>query len=395
MNKRNIILLSSIILMLLISGLVSIQSTNTNTVNNPIISNGDISSLNVSFESSPILTWYNNTPYQYVVSLSAPANWSLSTNAPLRMSDGMTANDTASQTIFGIVTTGSYYVDITIYYHTSSGTNGTNEQFYTLNVDNSPYIYSNPETFFFPDSMYNYTYEINQGSISDYSPNMNLNESSHTISEKLGNNTSYNFFLTVSDSNGKYTQAWSVSSNNINRQNFVAEIDQGSVNITSPVCAIGYNNTTVFLNNEPVFYSSNLTHSYTLKIINSTAYCIETDSTTSQPVTLYFSGLEPGTVKYIYLLSGSNNKTVNLVKTTYVPYNGVISVIYNPQVMPLDPVFRVTNTIINPTQVILKRSFNYTEFIILSTGVLFVAIIFYFYGKSKNSGGNYGGGRRI
>ena len=70
----------------------------------------------VHFDSSPTTTWYTNAPYQYVATISSPYNWTLKTDATLHMSNGNIANDTASQTIFGILTTGSYWVNISISY---------------------------------------------------------------------------------------------------------------------------------------------------------------------------------------------------------------------------------------------------------------------------------------
>ena len=62
----------------------------------------------VHFNSSPTTSWYNQTPYEYPASISAPYNWTLKTNASLHMSGGNTVNDTAAQTVFGILSTGSY-----------------------------------------------------------------------------------------------------------------------------------------------------------------------------------------------------------------------------------------------------------------------------------------------
>ena len=89
----------------------------------------------VHFDSSPTTTWYTNAPYQYVATISSPYNWTLKTDATLHMSDGNIANDTASQTIFGMLTTGSYWVNISISYHNSTGkTTLLTYQNYTLNM---------------------------------------------------------------------------------------------------------------------------------------------------------------------------------------------------------------------------------------------------------------------
>ena len=59
------------------------------------------------------------------------------------MSGGNMANDTAAQTVFGILSTGSYWVNISITYH--NATNVTTlliYQNFTLTVLNKPYIYS-------------------------------------------------------------------------------------------------------------------------------------------------------------------------------------------------------------------------------------------------------------
>ena len=212
------------------------------------------------FDSSPITTWYNQTPYEYAASISAPYNWTLRTNAPLHMSGGNTVNYTAAQTVFGVLSTGKYWVNISISYHnTMNVTTLLTYQNFTLTVLNRPYIYSTPETFFYPDSTYNYTYEINQGNITNYSSGFSLNRTSHTLSQYL-RGSSYSFFLTVSDENGTYTQYWGVSSNDTSRVNFNAVIGSGLVNITAPLSGIGVNNTAVFLNGKPIFMSIGLTH---------------------------------------------------------------------------------------------------------------------------------------
>ena len=98
MNKMHV---ASIIFLITLSLMVIPQAT---TSSDP----------SVHFDSSPTTTWYTNAPYQYVATISSPYNWTLKTDATLHMSDGNTANDTASQTIFGILTTGSYWVNISI-----------------------------------------------------------------------------------------------------------------------------------------------------------------------------------------------------------------------------------------------------------------------------------------
>ena len=146
------------ILFLLLMGMITVPQANASTP------------LSVHFNSSPITSWYNQTPYEYAASISAPYNWTLKTNASLHMSGGNTVNDTAAQTVFGILSTGRYWVNISITYH--NATNVTTlliYQNFTLTILNKPYIYSTPETFFYQDSTYNYTYEINQGNITNYS----------------------------------------------------------------------------------------------------------------------------------------------------------------------------------------------------------------------------------
>ena len=148
MNKMHV---ASIIFLITLSLLIIPQAT---TSSDP----------SVHFDSSPTTTWYTNAPYQYVATISSPYNWTLKTDATLHMSDGNVANDTASQTIFGILTTGSYWVNISISYHNSTGkTTLLTYQNYTLNIVNKPFIYSTPETFFYPDSTYNYSYKSIKG----------------------------------------------------------------------------------------------------------------------------------------------------------------------------------------------------------------------------------------
>ena len=132
MNKMHVV---SIIFLITLSLMIIPQ---TSASNDP----------SVHFDSSPTTTWYNQTPYQYVVTISSPYNWTLKTDATLHMSDGNIANNTASQTIFGVLSTGSYWVNISISYHNSTEkTTLLTYQNYTLNIVNKPFIYSTPETF--------------------------------------------------------------------------------------------------------------------------------------------------------------------------------------------------------------------------------------------------------
>ena len=101
MNKMHV---ASIIFLITLSLLIIPQAT---TSSDP----------SVHFDSSPTTTWYTNAPYRYVATISSPYNWTLKTDATLHMSDGNVVNDTASQTIFGILATGSYWVNISISYH--------------------------------------------------------------------------------------------------------------------------------------------------------------------------------------------------------------------------------------------------------------------------------------
>ena len=337
------------------------------------------------FDSSPITTWYNQTPYEYAASISAPYNWTLRTNAPLHMSGGNTVNYTAAQTVFGVLSTGKYWVNISISYHnTMNVTTLLTYQNFTLTVLNRPYIYSTPETFFYPDSTYNYTYEINQGNITNYSSGFSLNRTSHTLSQYLSG-SSYSFFLTVSDENGTYTQYWGVSSNDTSRVNFNAVIGSGLVNITAPLSGIGVNNTAVFLNGKPIFMSIGLTHPYSLDIVNNTYYVISTNSNASQNATVYFNSLTPAKTYGMYLAYDNGSFTL-FVKTLTVPGNGTISFTYDPSVMRLNTVIELISVPIPIRSTIIHT--DYKEYLELFGVLLVAALSVYFYSVIRGHGGD-------
>ena len=349
----------------------------------------------IHFDSSPTTSWYNQTPYEYPASISAPYNWTLKTNASLHMSGGNTVNDTAAQTVFGVLSTGSYWVNLSITYH--NATNVTTlliYQNFTLTILNKPYIYSTPETFFYQDSTYNYTYEINQGNITNYSSGFTLNKTAHTLSEYLSG-TSYSFFLTVSDKNGTYTQDWGVSTSDISRTSFLAIIGSGTVQITAPLFGIGVNNTTVFLNGSAIFTSVGLSHPYSLNIVNDTYIILSTDSNQSQPATIYFNNLVPGTFYYLYMVY--DNSGISIIKrmaTLTVQSSGTIAFTYNPSTMPLDPVFELLSSNVAPPPPPVKihpNPFDYTKFIAISAGLLAVVALLYYYEKNRKGGSGYGG----
>ena len=337
------------------------------------------------FDSSPITTWYNQTPYEYAASISAPYNWTLRTNAPLHMSGGNTVNYTAAQTVFGVLSTGKYWVNISISYHnTMNVTTLLTYQNFTLTVLNRPYIYSTPETFFYPDSTYNYTYEINQGNITNYSSGFSLNRTSHTLSQYLSG-SSYSFFLTVSDENGTYTQYWGVSSNDTSRVNFNAVIGSGLVNITAPLSGIGVNNTAVFLNGKPIFMSIGLTHPYSLDIVNNTYYVISTNSNASQNAAVYFNSLTPAKTYGMYLAYDNGSFTL-FIKTLTVPGNGTISFTYDPSVMQLDTVIELISVPIPIRSTIIHT--DYKEYLELFGVLLVAALSVYFYSVIRGHGGD-------
>ena len=357
MNKMHV---ASIIFLITLSLLIIPQAT---TSNDP----------SVHFDSSPTTTWYTNAPYQYVATISSPYNWTLKTDATLHMSDGNVVNDTASQTIFGMLSTGSYWVNISISYHNSTGkTTLLTYQNYTLNIVNKPFIYSTPETFFYPDSTYNYTYEVNQGNITGHSSGMSLNKTSHTLSEYL-TGTSYTFFITVSDKNGTYTQDWGVSSNDLSAMTFDALIGSGIVNVTAPITGIGVNDTTIFLNGTPVFTSIGLTHPYSLNIVNNLYYTISTDSQASQDATIFFNKLASGTSYRIYLIY--DNGTFNdYVSSATVPVSGILSFTYVPATMQLDPIVDLIPYTAPPPQPpakqIIPPAQNYVNYLESISGIL-------------------------
>ena len=371
------------ILFLLLMGMITVPQANASTPPS------------VHFDSSPITTWYNQTPYEYPASISAPYNWTLKTNASLHMSGGNTVNDTSAQTVFGILSTGSYWVNLSITYH--NATNVTTlliYQNFTLTILNKPYIYSTPETFFYQDSTYNYTYEINQGNITNYSSGFTLNKTAHTLSEYLSG-TSYSFFITLSDKNGTYTQDWGVSTSDISRTSFSAIIGSGTVQITAPLFGIGVNNTTVFLNGSAIFTSVGLSHPYSLNIVNDTYIILSTDSNQSQSATIYFNNLVPGTFYYFYMVY--DNSGISIIKrmaTLTVQSSGTIAFTYNPSTMPLDPVFELLSSNVAPPPPPVKippKPFDYTKFIVISAGLLAVVALLYYYEKNRKGGSGYGG----
>ena len=377
------------ILFLLVLGMAGSPQSNTlqsNTVSTP----------SVHFNTSPTLTWYNQTPYEYSASISAPYNWTLKTNASLHMSDGNTANNTASQSIYGVLSTGYYWVNVSISYHNATGVFiQLIHQNFTLHIVNKPYIYSTPETFFYPFSTYNYTYSINQGNITAYSSGFTLNKTSRTLSEYLMG-SSYSFYLTVSDKNGTYTQYWGVASSDLTNMSFVATIGTGEVTITAPLSGIGVTNTTVFLSGNPVFISDGLTHPYWLTINNNTYYTLSTDSNTTQPATMYFNSLISGTFYNMYMVY-NNGGSEKLLKTVTVDSSGTVSFTYDPSNMPLDPVFELlpytyTSHVTPPQK---QAPFNYTPFLMISVAFLMAVFVFYYFSKSKSGGkgGRYGSKR--
>jgi hypothetical protein len=322
------------ILFLLLMGMITVPQANASTLPS------------VHFDSSPITSWYNQTPYEYAASISAPYNWTLKTNASLHMSGGNTVNDTAAQTVFGILSTGSYWVNLSITYH--NVTNVTTlliYQNFTLTILNKPYIYSTPETFFYQDSTYNYTYEVNQGNITNYSSGLTLNRTAHTLSEYLSG-TSYSFFLTVSDKNGSYTQDWGVSTNGISNYTFVADLNGTDVNVNSIFAQLGFSNTSIYMASSPVLTVAKTTYNYSFSIISTTEYSISTTSVNAPNVTLTFNLLVPGT----YVVYMINKGLSSLVKT--VSSSGSVSVIYSPSTMPLDPTFEVQPTTVGVSPIV-------------------------------------------
>ena len=325
-------MLTVLALSLLLMGTITVQQANASTP--PI----------VHFNSSPIITWYNQTPYEYAASISAPYNWTLKTNASLHMSSGNTANDTTAQTVFGILSTGSYWVNVSITYH--NATNVTTlliYQNFTLTIFNKPYIYSTPETFFYQDSTYNYTYEINQGNITNYSSGFTLNETTHTLSEYLSG-TSYSFFLTVSDSNGTYTQYWGVSTNSSLSYSFTANLSGTRVSVISMITDIGVNNTSLLMDSYSVLSVPATSYSYSLVIMSQTAYSISTTSALAPNVTLSFNLLPPGSYR-VYMTSRTSGTTIVLNNVTSA---GTVNVTYDPATMPLDPTFEVAPVLSPP-----------------------------------------------
>jgi hypothetical protein len=322
------------ILFLLLVGMITVPQADASTLPS------------VHFDSSPITSWYNETPYEYAASISAPYNWTLKTNASLHMSGGNTVNDTAAQTVFGILSTGRYWVNLSITYH--NATNVTTlliYQNFTLTILNKPYIYSTPETFFYQDSTYNYTYEINQGNITNYSSGFTLNKTAHTLSEYLSG-TSYSFFLTVSDKNGTYTQDWGVSTNGTSNYTFVANLNGTVVDVNSIFAQLGVNNTSIYMASSPVFTVAKTTYNYSFSIISTTEYSISTTSVNAPNVTLSFNLLVPGPYDVFMIDKGLST----LIKT--VSSSGSVSVIYSPSTMPLDPIFEVQSITIGVSPIV-------------------------------------------
>ncbi len=320
------------ILFLLLMGMIAVPQSDASTLPS------------VHFDSSPITTWYNQTPYEYPASISEPYNWTLETNASLHMSGGTTVNDTAAQTVFGILSTGSYWVNISITYH--NVTNVTTlliYQNFTLTILNKPYICSTPETFFYQDSTYNYTYEINQGNITNYSSGFTLNKTAHTLSEYLSG-TSYSFFLTVSDKNGTYTQYWGASTNSTYSYSFTANLSGTVVSVKSMITDIGVNNTSLLMDSYSVLSVPRTSYSYSFVIMSPTEYSISTTSALAPNVTLSFNLLAPGSYD-VYMISNTSGTitAINNVSST-----GTVSVTYDPATMPLDPVFEVLPSVAPP-----------------------------------------------
>lgn len=353
------------ILFLLMVGMIAVPQANASTPPS------------VHFDSSPITTWYNQTPYEYPASISEPYNWTLKTNASLHMSGGNTVNDTAAQTVFGVLSTGSYWVNLSITYH--NATNVTTlliYQNFTLTILNKPYIYSTPETFFYQDSTYNYTYEINQGNITNYSSGFTLNKTAHTLSEYLSG-TSYSFFITVSDKNGTYTQYWGVSTNNTYSYSFTANLSGTVVSVKSMITDIGVNNTSLLMDSYSVLSVPRTSYSYSFVIMSPTVYSISTSSVLAPNVTLSFNLLAPGSYN-VFMISNVSGTTIVL---NNVSSTGTVNITYDPATMPLDPVFEVSPSAAplppyNPVQPTPPMNFfpAYVFYILLAASAAGVAV---------------------
>ena len=306
------------------------------------MANAASSAYSPTITSSPVASWYNDTPYSYVVHTSQQSYFHLKTNSSLTLMYSGTFNSSYA-TVFGTITTtrqsNSYWVNVSLVNVTDAKT--FSWQNYTLTVYNKPYIYSQPMTVYF-GTTYQYNFTANQGgTFSLLAPGFSLNATKKIVSSSSLTGQIYTLSLTLSNSNGTYTQIWSISPYATNVWSFTAHFGNASVNMTIPsYFFFGIANNTVLVDGIEYVQFQNSTAYYTLSIstINgSMVYTITSASATYAPVTMYWYGIQDTQ----YTIAMYDHGTLINHRNVESSSTGLITFTYNPATMPLDPTFEL------------------------------------------------------
>ena len=308
------------------------------------MANAASSSYSPTITSSPIASWYNDTPYSYVVHTSQQSYFHLKTNSSLTLMYSGIFNSSYA-TVFGTITTtrqsNSYWVNVSLVNVTDAKT--FSWQNYTLTVYNKPYIYSQPMTVYF-GTTYQYNFAANQGgTFSLLASGFSLNATKKIVSSSSLTGQTYTLSLTLSNSNGTYTQIWSISPYTINVWSFTAHFGNANVNMTVPSgFIIGITNQTLLVDGVEYAQFQNTTGGYyTFSLVysgGSPVYTVTSSSSSNAPVVLIWhaaSNTEYSVAMY------DNGQLIDYTNVTSSA-SGVVTFAYNPATMPLDPVFELT-----------------------------------------------------
>ena len=293
------------------------------------------SSPDPAFTTSPITAWHTNVTYAYNAHVNQTGNFTLKSNSTLVLTQDMShyANDTSYASVWGKLSVGSYWVNLTF--------NGTSKiwQNYTLTVSNEPYIISIPNTFY--QSMYYYNYAANEPG--NYTYSLPSGFAINTTSKNISGNTSlfsgtYALSLTITNKNGSYTQDWEISDLYISTYTYSFAFQNASVSVKSPSdLSIGQSNNSLYVAGEIVATFPS-TGNYTFQYNSSARYTITASSSNEKNVTMEFNGLQSKLAYIAYVYNGSK-----IFKQWIFVSNssGYDLITYNPADMPLDPVFIV------------------------------------------------------
>ena len=305
------------------------------------IANATSSTYSPTITSSPVASWYNTTPYSYVVHTSQQSYFHLKTNSSLSLMYADTVNSSYA-TVFGTITTtkqvNSYWVNVSLVNVTDAKT--FSWQNYTLTVYNKPYIYSQPTTVYF-GTTYQYNFTANQGgTFSLLAPGFSLNATKKIVSSSSLTGQTYTLSLTLSNSNGTYTQMWSISPYATNVWSFTAHFGNASVNMTVPSgFVIGITNQTLLIDGAEYAQFQNTTGGYyTFSFVYSSGspvYTVTSSSSSNAPVALIWHAVPDAEYSIAMYDNGHFVNRTNVLSDS----NGVVTFSYNPATMPLDPTF--------------------------------------------------------